>query len=489
MNDIQKLKVSELEFDLKNPRTNSGRKKQSKATVLKELLEESIDELIKSIVNRGFAKSSVFLVVNENGKKIAIDGNRRLLALKIINNEIKLSNQYKNKFKKILDSFNYKYEFINAVVFDKRSDAEKEMAILHLSGEAIRKWKLIRQYRYFNENINSEEISFDTLEDILGVKKTIIKKGVISYQLYEIAKKNLQALNNKFDFDIFNDNHFLMDKFQKFVYAKDRQRFLGYKFDEGLKKIIIEDESKFFNRLEYILEKVFDKNVSAQIKKHEIDKLLKVYDNSWLNETEYKKAIKNEKQRLDSGQALLIPEMSYFLNNKEDADKEFNEPYENIGINKTKTLIKKNRRQGPGINSKKIKEIYKELTYIEVSKCPTAVFALVRILTDISVHEFLSKKGHQFDEQKCLITNNNKRKKSLKEKMDFIASEYLNQNKELRNLIVALNEDYLTKNLNEVMHNTIFLATESKIRDYWKNLLPFLEFLWLEIKNIESNKK
>ncbi len=71
--------------------------------------------------------------------------------------------------------------------------------------------------------------------------------------------------------------------------------------------------------------------------------------------------------------------------------------------------------------------------------------------------------------------------------MNYVANSYIDG--DLKNSIIALNEDFLTKKLNEVMHNSIFSATETSIRDFWKNLNPFLEFLWMEIIKIESNKK
>jgi len=38
------------------------------------------------------------------------------------------------------------------------------------------------------------------------------------------------------------------------------------------------------------------------------------------------------------------------------------------------------------------------------------------------------------------------------------------------------------------MHNAIFCASETQIRKFWKNLFPFLEFLWEEIIKIEAKK-
>ena len=142
----------------------------------------------------------------------------------------------------------------------------------------------------------------------------------------------------------------------------------------------------------------------------------------------------------------------------------------------------------PKVSSIKIKEVFKELQIIEVDSCPTAVFALVRILTDITIKQYLELKGYKFNEFGHLIITNGKEKNKveLKEKMNYIATNYLSG--DLKASVVALNEDLLTQNLNQVMHNVVFCANTKQIRDFWKNLFPFVEFLWTEIIKLESNK-
>lgn len=119
----------------------------------------------------------------------------------------------------------------------------------------------------------------------------------------------------------------------------------------------------------------------------------------------------------------------------------------------------------PNRTLKKINSVYGELQEINVSDCPTAVSILVRILIEISAKRFLQKKN-----------DNTHLNSELVKKISHIKNNYVTDT-DLKKTIELLQNDLLTKNLNQVAHNTIFQATESSIKDLWKNLQHFFEFL------------
>jgi hypothetical protein len=139
--------------------------------------------------------------------------------------------------------------------------------------------------------------------------------------------------------------------------------------------------------------------------------------------------------------------------------------------------------------SKKIKEVYRELQTIEVSSCPTAVSVLVRVLIEITVRRYLDLKGEKFTNDGYLIVNGQSPKRELKEKLNYIAQSCTEN--EVKNAMIALNEDLLTQNLNQVVHNTGYFATEKLIRDFWKNLERVFEFMVnaiIEMENVKNKK-
>lgn len=87
--EISPIKVSDLTFDLKNPRlpefdlTDNA----TETEVIKVLWEAmDVNELVMSIAASGFFSHEPLVVAQENGKNVVIEGNRRLAAVKVLLN-------------------------------------------------------------------------------------------------------------------------------------------------------------------------------------------------------------------------------------------------------------------------------------------------------------------------------------------------------------------------------------------------------------------
>ena len=102
----------------------------------------------------------------------------------------------------------------------------------------------------------------------------------------------------------------------------------------------------------------------------------------------------------------------------------------------------------------------------------------IRILLDITTKELL-------------FLANKRQKGTLKERMKRIAKdigEKKESDKDLQNLVEALEKDFFTKKLNEIAHNTIFQISEDEIRILWKNVKPFFDFAISKIIEFENKK-
>ena len=78
--EIRPMKVSNLAFDLKNPRLiEFGLTANSTEAEVMKVLWEAMDvrELIMSIAASGFFRHEPVIVAQEDGKNIVIEGNRR----------------------------------------------------------------------------------------------------------------------------------------------------------------------------------------------------------------------------------------------------------------------------------------------------------------------------------------------------------------------------------------------------------------------------
>ena len=85
--EVARMKVSDLSFDVGNPRLPEFDLTSASTDVeIVRILWDAMDvrELVMSIVASGFFPHEPLIVARENGKNIVIEGNRRLAAVKLL---------------------------------------------------------------------------------------------------------------------------------------------------------------------------------------------------------------------------------------------------------------------------------------------------------------------------------------------------------------------------------------------------------------------
>ena len=85
VDEITWMPVSDLAFDRKNPRLAEFEISTKESDLIKFLWEAmDVRELMLSIAASGYFKHEPVIVVNEHGKNVVIEGNRRLAAVKLL---------------------------------------------------------------------------------------------------------------------------------------------------------------------------------------------------------------------------------------------------------------------------------------------------------------------------------------------------------------------------------------------------------------------
>ena len=85
--NISQVKVSDLHFDYQNPRlAEYGIAKSTPEDEVLKILWDAMDvrELVQSISASGFFPQEALIIAEEEGRKIVIEGNRRLAAVKVL---------------------------------------------------------------------------------------------------------------------------------------------------------------------------------------------------------------------------------------------------------------------------------------------------------------------------------------------------------------------------------------------------------------------
>jgi len=219
-NQIQNISVQNLVFDPENPRLPSTIRNTKDTSdyeqgVIDWMLQfENVTELMGSIGEKGYFSAEPILVVpslNIDGKFEVVEGNRRLTAVKLLNDPSKGSKKRITVGDIVLEA-NFKPDEIPCIVFQHRDEVLSYLAYKHITG--VQPWDSLAKARYLKqlkETLPSTE-DFPSqcrkLAKIIGSKANYVRLLLIGVEIYEkIEDKNfydIPTLNEEsFEFGVF----------------------------------------------------------------------------------------------------------------------------------------------------------------------------------------------------------------------------------------------------------------------------------------------
>ena len=156
---FRKIKYSKIKLDSENPRLPSSFRKggkEEKDLINWMLLEAATVELMYAIGQNGYFIGEQLLVVEdkENPKNyIVIEGNRRLAAVKLLN-EPNLATVKKAAISEVIENTDERPQEIPCLVFDDKSEILKYLGFRHITG--IKSWKLLQKASYLYDVYHNE---------------------------------------------------------------------------------------------------------------------------------------------------------------------------------------------------------------------------------------------------------------------------------------------------------------------------------------------
>lgn len=204
MNDHRKIEIvpiSNLKFDPKNPRLPSSLNQlcdeQSKIAWM--IKNARLLELLDSIATQGFFDGEPLLVVKDENDYIVVEGNRRLAAVKLLNNR-ELSNRNKKRIDEIIDSAKEPLPLkLPVIVYAQRDEILEYLGYRHITGVqswgALEKAKYLSQLRdYLIQNSpalqDQQNAQFIKLGSEIGTSSTYVGKLLSGLNLYQIIESH-----------------------------------------------------------------------------------------------------------------------------------------------------------------------------------------------------------------------------------------------------------------------------------------------------------
>lgn len=189
-NKKARVKVEELNFDYQNPRLIEFRVDQntSPEEILQILWDEmAVEEIVLSIVASGFLDYEPLIIIEEDEKKVVLEGNRRLAAVKAILTPTYLEQYGSSNIPIISAEIKEQIKSLPVVFTDGREAAWRFMGFKHVNGPA--KWGSYAKAEYIAEVHNDYGVSLDDIALQIGDKHRTVQRLYRALKVIQQAKK------------------------------------------------------------------------------------------------------------------------------------------------------------------------------------------------------------------------------------------------------------------------------------------------------------
>ncbi|WP_336288547.1 hypothetical protein [Bartonella sp. CB60] len=267
-----------LKLDLENPRIGNVKTEEDVISFL--FTEEKTINLAQDIAENGFSKCEFFMVLPDGEKYIVLEGNRRLAALKCLNNP---NLAPKNFFKKLsIYKENYcKTESVICSVVSSREEARLSIIRKHGGeddGKGAKKWGAVEKARFNEKNKNNFA---RLLIEHLSNKGILKDKNPKKYDISVVTRFIKKPIFSEYT-GIYYDN---ADSKVVFLHSYDKNHaiynFLQQFFQEILNKEI---NSRTHNKADEIV-KYFEKKFN-ELNLVEVFSIPKIHKSKGKNEKE-----------------------------------------------------------------------------------------------------------------------------------------------------------------------------------------------------------
>ncbi|WP_172119575.1 hypothetical protein [Actinomyces faecalis] len=199
--------ITRLHLDLRNPRLGRPSAKDEKEA-MERLLDKFGDEILhlaRSIADKGLDPLQSWAVVEENGKMVVLEGNRRLVACRLLSNPKKAPTpEWRRRFNKIRDSIETDddYQRPGCVKFERRADARYWIQIKHHGkgkGEGTAPWG--PEMVYLDQVSNGGDPT-GWNEFWYWLEETYVDDGEVSDAVQQARREQYTLMNRVYDWKV-----------------------------------------------------------------------------------------------------------------------------------------------------------------------------------------------------------------------------------------------------------------------------------------------
>jgi hypothetical protein len=445
MDKIKVIKLVDLLINTENYRFEPVSSQKEAIDLMIENQDEKLYKLAEDIIIHGLNPNDIIQVSpsrHEKNKYNILEGNRRVVSMKLLNNPDLIENPknraLKNKFKKLTEvNKNRIFKEVNCLIYDDPTEADKWIKLKHAgqsNGIGTVDWDA-QQIQRFDEKVEGK--SSASLQVIKILEKSNLVPELIKSKLANLKITNLDRLISDP-----NVRDFLGIEIEKGIVQSDVDEGEVIK---GLIQVAMDLLRPDF-RVKEIYTKEDRKDYITQFPKQSIPKLSQKAEKTWVFTSSSSRATSTQKPKQSSN------------------------PLDRKHLIPKKCILQ--------INNPRVNAIYLELQKIDIIYA-NAVAVTLRVFVELSLDCFIETNK---------LINVNIDSKLIKKVLEV--ANYLENNKladkhickGIKSAVNNPNDSFGTDTLNAYVHNAKFSPISNNLRITWDNIQPFMEKVWENIK-------
>ena len=226
--DEMPLATDQLILDPLNPRLPEELQGGSQPEILIYLFENAVlDELARSFINNGFFQHEPLIVTPEAGKFVALEGNRRLAAIKVLlqdgdAEEAELSFEFEDE---LTDETRRGLLELPTWVVESRRAVQKYLGFRHIGG--IKTWSSEAKARYLTAEVDLVEADEEETGDPFRTVARRVGSNVQGVRNAYIAFATLRHARDEFGLNVAPILHRRFGVWTRCMNAPDIRSFIG----------------------------------------------------------------------------------------------------------------------------------------------------------------------------------------------------------------------------------------------------------------------
>lgn len=461
------IPLSKLAMDLENPRHPEAESQKAIIDWMTEGPSKSGDKLIalaKDIADNGVNPADqINVVAAGNGNYTVLEGNRRVTALKLLTNPDTAPNRWQDRFRRVANTAKKIIPSeLEAIVWDNAEEAYHFIELKHMGesdGAGTVRWSTQQKARH-DARANRTNRDWRAIQLIDYIKDS------------NHFDKDTKAHAASPSFPITTLTRILSDKqMRDFLGIEDLGRQLHFTLDE---KEAAKAISKVINDLGSRQVNVSDVKNSGERERYRDDF--------------------PKKARPDSTKAIaptpVLPQPSTPPSATPASAKPGKTPVR-TPANRTTLVPAGANIPIPNSQYAKIRSVYGELRNLKIENgstykgFPIAATALLRAFLEMSVNAYIDVKQIRCPSPKGYTPDFGlaERIKLVKEVVDPTVGSSKGYKRWLNQITANPSKDGSPNMLNDVVHSDTTIVSANDLKTIWDNYQPFLEAMWLEIKD------